>query len=115
VDPDVFQGGQLPNFESPGNWVRGDEPNGTLQQSSEQAYAGGFSTKLSYDFPGPDNDYIVFLQTYNLPGTPDTISVWVYGDGAGHFLNIWIRDADGQTWQVPLGAVSHVGWKQMSG
>jgi hypothetical protein len=38
----------------------------------------------------------------------------VYGDGSGHFLNVWVRDAGGQTWQFPLGRVQHTGWQQMT-
>jgi serine/threonine protein kinase len=103
------------DFENFGSWARGDEQNGAFTQSSEQAYSGRFSGKLSYDFRGAGNDYVVFLQTNDVAGTPNALQAWVYGDGSGHFLNAWIVDAGGQTWQVPLGRVSHTGWRQMTG
>jgi hypothetical protein len=70
---------------------------------------------LSYSFGTADNDYVVFLQTNNISGNPTTLDMWVYGDGAGHYLNVWIVDNEGQTWQVPLGRVTHSGWSLMSG
>ncbi|MCK5921849.1 MAG: hypothetical protein KAG66_12960, partial [Methylococcales bacterium] len=51
----------------------------------------------------------------DISGTPNALKVWVYGDGSGHFLNGWILDAKGQTWQVPFGQIFHTGWSQMTG
>jgi hypothetical protein len=112
----AYIGTGLPlDFENFGIWVRGNEPNGTFTQSSEQAYSGRYSGKLSYSFPTAGNDYVVFMQLNDIPGTPNALQVWVYGDGSRHFLNAWILDSDGQTWQVPFGQVSHTGWRQMTG
>ena len=109
-------GGGLPlGFQSFGQWGRGDQANGTITQSGEQAYSGGSSAKISYDFATPDNDFVVFLQFNDIAGQPTALSVWVYGDGQGHYLNAWIIDSEGQTWQVPFGRVTHSGWAQMSG
>ncbi len=110
------QGDGLPmGFESFGTWRRGDQDNGSFTQSGEQAHSGGNSAKLSYDFPSTDNDYVVFLQLNDISGSPDALQAWVYGDGVGHYLNAWVLDSDGQTWQVPLGNISHTGWKQVTG
>ncbi|HUM72332.1 MAG TPA: flagellar filament outer layer protein FlaA, partial [Chloroflexota bacterium] len=54
-------------------------------------------------------------QNNAISGSPTALQLWVYGDGSGHFLNAWIRDAGGQTWQVPFGRVTHTGWRQMTG
>lgn len=109
-------GGGLPNgFETFGVWVRGDEDNGTFTQSTERVHGSSFAGKLSYDFRTGDNDYVVFLQLNSISGTPNTLQIWVYGDGAGHFLNAWILDGAGETWQVPLGRITHTGWQQMTG
>jgi serine/threonine protein kinase len=109
-------GSGLPlNFQNFGVWVRGNEPNGTINQSAEQARSGGYSAKLSYDFPTAGNDYVVFMQLNDIAGMPNALQVWVYGDGSRHFLNAWILDAGGQTWQAPFGQVSHTGWRQMTG
>lgn len=109
-------GSSLPlSFESFGSWTQGSQGNGTFEQSSEQAHSGGQSGKLSYDFGTADNDFIVFLQTSDISGEPSSLDVWVYGDGSGHYLNAWIIDNEGETWQVPLGRVTHTGWSLMSG
>lgn len=109
-------GGGLPlGFQSFGVWGRGDQDNGTITQSSEQAYSGGSSAKISYDFKTADNDFVVFLQFNDIAGQPTALQLWVYGDGAGHYLNAWIIDTEGQTWQVPFGRVTHSGWKLMTG
>jgi serine/threonine protein kinase len=106
--------GSITSFETMGTWRRGDEPNGTLVQSSEQVHTGAYAGKLTYRFTTVGNDYVVFLQSHLLSGTPNRITAWVYGDGAGHFLNVWIQDNAGQVWQAPLGQVTHTGWQQMT-
>lgn len=109
-------GGGLPlGFENFGTWSRGDEANGTFEQSRERAFSGGTSGKLSYQFESEDNDYVVFMQFNTVPEDANEISAQVYGDGSGHFLNAWIIDAEGETWQTPLGQITHTGWKQMIG
>jgi hypothetical protein len=109
-------GGGLPlGFESFGLWGRGDQANGTISQSGEQSHSGGSSAKISYDFASADNDFVVFLQFNDISGQPTGLNLWVYGDGTGHYLNIWVIDSEGQTWQVPMGRVTHTGWAQMSG
>lgn len=109
-------GAGLPlGFESFGLWGVGDQKFGGISQSTEQVYSGGASAKISYDFPSEENDFLVLLQTNDISGTPNALTIWVYGDGSGHFLNAWILDADGQTWQVPFGQVGGAGWTQLTG
>lgn len=107
--------GALFDFEAPVNWRRGDQPNGTLTRSTAQAHSGTASARLDYSFPTSGNDFVVFINQVLLSGQPNVISAWVYGDGSGHFLNVWIQDAGGQVWQVPLGRVGGPGWTQMAG
>jgi hypothetical protein len=107
--------GVVTDFETFGTWQRGDEPNGTLTQSATQSYQGTYSGRLEYNFATRENDYVVFEQVHPIPGEPAQISAWVYGDGSGHFVNLWVKDSKGQTWQVPLGRVTHTGWQQMAG
>jgi len=102
------------NFEAFGSWKAGSA-NGTLVQSSEQAHGGSFSAKLDYNFPGPDNDFVDFTQERDIAGEPNALQLWVYGDKSGHYLNIWIIDAKGQRWSVPLGRIQHEGWRLMTG
>ncbi len=105
--------GPITDLEQFGTWRRGDQPNGTFTQSSEQVHSGSYAGKLTYNFSSAGNDFVVFLQTYQLGGRPNQISAWVYGDGSKHYLNVWVRDAAGETWQFPLGQVKHTGWQQM--
>ncbi|NHZ72162.1 MAG: protein kinase [Aquificales bacterium] len=102
-------------FDSFGTWIRGNEPNGSFTQSTTQAHSGSSSGKISYDFTSDDNDYVVFMQSNPIAGEPTALQIWVYGDGKGHYLNAWILDREGQTWQVPFGKINHTGWKQMTG
>ncbi len=112
----LSSGGGLPyGFEDFGVWVRGDEANGVFARSNAQAHSGSYSGRLSYDFGTTGNDYVVFLQTNSISGSPNALRVWVYGDSSAHFLNAWILDANGQTWQVPFGQIFHSGWAQMTG
>ncbi|NJN54071.1 MAG: hypothetical protein HC804_04530 [Anaerolineae bacterium] len=102
-------------FENFGLWVRGNEANGSFTRSTAQTHSGAASAKLEYDFATANNDYVVFMQNNAISGNPTALQLWVYGDGSGHFLNAWIQDSGGQTWQVPFGRVTHNGWRQMTG
>ena len=115
VTPRATSPGAIITFEQMGTWRRGDQPYGELSQTQEQVYGGSYAAKLSYDFPVVDDDFVVFSQPRNLAGAPNRFSAWVYGDGSGHFLNLWIQDAQNQVWSVHLGRVGAAGWKQMSG
>ncbi|MFT5197219.1 MAG: hypothetical protein ACI85U_004260 [Candidatus Promineifilaceae bacterium] len=112
----VGVGNGLPiEFEAGSAWGIGREKNGSFQTSTVRSHSGGSSGRLDYTFSTEFNDYVVFLQLNSVSGTPNTISVWVYGDGSGHFLNAWIRDSNQQIWQVPMGQVFHTGWRKMTG
>ncbi|MCU0490742.1 MAG: glycosyl hydrolase [Chloroflexaceae bacterium] len=104
------------DFEQFGTWRRGDQPNGTLNQSGEQKRSGSFSARLDYNFPGGGNDFVVFLPQprINLPGTPSQLGMWVYGDGSGSSVKLWLRDAQGETLQYRLGFVGGAGWQFLS-
>jgi serine/threonine protein kinase len=107
--------GVIADFETFGTWRRGDEPNGTFTQSAAQSHQGSYSGMLAYDFDTVENDYVVFQQRQAISGQPTELTAWVYGDGSGHFLNLWVEENGGQVWQVPLGRVTHTGWQQMVG
>jgi hypothetical protein len=107
--------GALFNFEQLGLWQRGDQPYGQLTHSQEQVHSGGFAAKLSYDFPATDQDFVVFRQLVPLAAQPNMIGAWVYGDGSGHFLNVWIMDARDEIWSIHLGKIPGTGWRQLTG
>ena len=112
----TVQPGMIFDFEDLGTWRRGDEPYGSFTQSSEQKHSGSYAGKLSYDFPAVQNNYVVFrrLAPLGIPEQPDALTLWVFGDGSGHFLNAWIRDAQGEVRQFTFGQVSHKdSWQPM--
>lgn len=106
--------GIFQDFETATTWQRGDQPYGTFIHSSSQVHNGSYAGQLNYNFPTPDNDYVVFMNSRRLAGQPNAISAWVYGDGAGHFLNVWVKDANGETWGMSFGPVTHTGWQEMT-
>jgi hypothetical protein len=101
------------NFEQPLTWRRGNEPNGTLAQSGERVRGGTGAAKLSYSFPSGGNDYVVFLppSPVPLPDGASRLGVWVYGDGSGHGLKVWLRDREGEVLQYRLGPVGGPSWQ----
>ncbi|MEW5957271.1 MAG: FHA domain-containing protein [Chloroflexota bacterium] len=101
------------DFEQQSAWKRGDQPYGELARSTGQVYSGSYAGRLAYDFPSADNDYVVFLQTRPLAERPNALSVWVYGDNSGHYLNVWLKDDNGQTWQMSFGQIKHTGWQEL--
>jgi len=107
--------GALVTFEQWGAWQRGDQPYGELTQSEEQAKSGRYSAKLRYDFPVTDEDYVVFVRPIGLAGQPNRVAAWIYGDGSGHYLNIWVQDAQDEMYSVHLGRIGAPGWQQMAG
>jgi Tol biopolymer transport system component len=106
--------GPFYDFENSFAWRRGDEPNGSFQQSTAEVHNGRYAGQLSYNFPGSENDYVVFLGSRSLSGEPNQITAWVNGDGSGHYLNIWLKDSRGETWQFSFGQITHTGWQQMT-
>jgi hypothetical protein len=78
--------GVFNDFETSTTWIRGDQPHGTFERTDSLA----------------------------LDGQPNQIRAWVYGDGAGHYLNAWVKDNAGQTWQFTFGQIDHTGWEQMT-
>jgi hypothetical protein len=108
--------GLVLDFERERNWRRGDQPYGQFDRSTEQMRSGSYSGRLRYDFPAVNDNFVVFVTQppIQLAGKPAGLAAWVYGDGAGHFLNVWIRDANGEVRQYTFGRVSHQGWQSLT-
>ncbi len=116
LSPTPVKPGLILDFEAFGFWERGNEPYGTFAQSEEKAHEGVGSGKLAYDIPAVDKNYVVFLRkpVTPIPGEPQTLTAWVYGDGSGLFLNAWIQDSQGEVRQFPLGRILHTdSWQPM--
>jgi hypothetical protein len=109
--------GLITSFEPFGSWRIGNQPNGTFTQSSARTTTGCCSGQLHYEFTTPGNDYVVFSASRPIPigGQPTRISAKVYGDGIKNYFNVWIIDAEGDAWQIPLGNVGGPQWKTMVG
>ncbi len=83
---------------------------------------GSGSLKLEYDFTGTTGTSGAYLQTTDasknlkVPGYPEKISMWVYGDGKKHWLRMQLLDAKGA---VPLNFVDEkvgvdwTGWRYL--
>jgi hypothetical protein len=115
--PVVASGGGLPlDFEGSGSWAVGTQKNGTLTLTSANPYSGSSSGEIAYEFESDASDFVIFLQENAVSGTSNALCLQVFGTGDSserHYLNAWIRDADGQSWQIPFGQVSHSGWREM--
>jgi eukaryotic-like serine/threonine-protein kinase len=108
--------GVVLDFESATTWRRGTQPYAELTRATDPVHTGGYSAELKYDFPAVQNNFVVFeaRPPVGIPGQPTALSAWVYGDGSGHFLNVWLRDAGGQVRQYSFGQIKHEGWQQLT-
>ncbi|CAM3592819.1 metallophosphoesterase [Erysipelothrix urinaevulpis] len=74
---------------------------------------------MGYDFNGTEGVSGVYAQPTNpieIPGAPKKLGMWIYGDGAGHWLRFQLKDSTGQNFNVDLtgdhpGGVNWQGWK----
>lgn len=109
---DLFRRTSVFSFDSFGAWRRGDQPYGEFGPTDERAHTGR-AGRLSYSFPGAGNDYVVFVRDRPV-GIPDgtyALGLWVYGDGTGNQIKLWLRDAQGELLQYALGASGPPGWR----
>ena len=104
------------DFENFGAWRRGNEPYGEFAASSEQKHSGAYGGKLTYNIPNADKNYVVFTRSapIAIPGGAKALTLWVYGDNSGAFLNAWVQDSAGEVRAFTFGQVRHSGWQQMT-
>jgi hypothetical protein len=110
---DPFTRANVLDFEAFGVWRRGDQPYGALRPTTMAQHSGSGAARLDYSFPTSGNDYVVFRRDPPavIPGSPYAIGLWVYGDGSGNSVKIWLRDAEGEVLQYTLGTVGPPGWR----
>ncbi len=109
--------GVILDFEDFGTWKRGNQPYGTFTQTREQVHGGNYAAKLSYDVPNVADSFVVFsrIPAAPIPGQPQTLTMWVYGDGSNHFLNAWVQDSQNEVRQFTFGRLTHAGsWQPMT-
>ncbi|MCJ8014636.1 phosphodiester glycosidase family protein [Paenibacillus sp. KQZ6P-2] len=92
----------------------------SIETNEDLVRFGNGSLKLEYDFTGKPGTSGAYLQTKSpaenivIPGYPEKIGMWVYGDGKSHWLRAQLRDSKGT---IPLDftpqdiGVDWVGWK----
>lgn len=94
----------------------------SVETNEELVRFGKGSLKLEYDFTGKPGTSGAYLQTVNaennlqIPGYPEKISMWVYGDGNKHWLRAQLRDAKGAVALnfVPENVgIDFTGWKYL--
>jgi polysaccharide biosynthesis protein PslG len=79
-------------------WQRPAQPNGRIRSAAD-------GSQLDIRFTTAQNDYLVFAFAQPLALSADThsLQIEVAGSAAGHALNVWLRDADGDILQYRLG------------
>ncbi len=104
------------DFEQFGVWRRGNEPYGEFAASGEQKHSSATAGKLTYAIPNVDKNYVVFTRSVPIaiPVGAKALTLWVYGDNSGAFLNGWVQDAAGEVRAFTFGRVQHSGWQQMT-
>ncbi|MDD9268120.1 phosphodiester glycosidase family protein [Paenibacillus sp. GCM10023248] len=92
----------------------------SIETNEEFVRFGGKALKLEYDFtgkPGTSGAYLTVKDVASriqIPGYPEKISMWVYGDGRTHWLRAQLRDVNGA---IPIDftdqniGVNWTGWK----
>ncbi len=87
--------------------------------SNEVVRFGNNALKLDYDFIGTQGTSGVYASKdteIDIPGTPEKIGMWVYGDGNKHWLRQQVTDANGQSFNIDFtndypNGVTWEGWK----
>ncbi|MDQ6422904.1 phosphodiester glycosidase family protein [Paenibacillus sp. LHD-117] len=93
----------------------------TQETNPDFVRSGASSLKLAYDFTGKTGTSGAYLQAkttadrLQIPGYPQKISMWVYGDGKKHWLRMQLRDANNAA--IPLDftdqttGINWTGWR----
>ena len=109
--------GRLESFDVDQGWSSNNRNWGTLTISGEQA-RNGSAGRLAYNLPGSStaNPFVALTRSTSLSiaGSPGSVSMWVYGDDSGHYLNLRALDNTGQEYQFSFGRIHHRGWQRMT-
>ena len=101
------------DFEDFGSWMRSENTYGAFLQTDLLQKSGSHAAWLCYFFNTLEDETAVFTQIHPIPGQPNTVRLWVYGNRSGHYLGVWLLDKELETWLVPLGPILHEGWEEM--
>lgn len=118
----IINGGKLVHsFEQASEWTA-DSARATTSLRFDGAKApvkeGKTALTLSYNFTayktGTSASYAVAKKPIQLSAKPTSLGLWVYGDGAGHWLRGQITDQAGKTHAIDFtqsGQLTWKGWK----
>jgi len=73
----------------------------------------GHALQIEYNF-APGWKFLRLARNAELPGTPEELGMWMYGDGSGGILRARFTDATGQTFQPDGGKQDWKGWRYVS-
>lgn len=72
------------------------------------------ATKVNFVKRGSVMLDILAYRPIRIDGYAKVVSLWVAGDASGHDLFLLANDVNGRSFQIPMGKLDFVGWKQMS-
>ena len=111
----VSEGQRLESFEAVSSTLQAaGVPGLTLAMNRDlpKVRYGYQSVKLDYDFSAAGAQMITIPTSLSFTKTPDTFSMWVYGDGSGTTMNLVFGTNSGN--QELIGTtLGEVGWKQV--
>lgn len=93
----------------PARWQRPTQPNGSIQTDAGLL-------RLAYRFTTRDNDYVAFelSEPILLPSPTTALAIHLYGDGNGHRLRLWLRDAEGELYSITAGVIGPPAWQTLT-
>ncbi|PRO66990.1 S-layer homology domain-containing protein [Alkalicoccus urumqiensis] len=116
---------KLDNMTTAAGWytrtVRAEAEVGVNSRASEPRRADQNSTRLSYDFTtsstGTKAAYMKRAKPFLLHDNAEQLGIWVYGDGAGHWMRGYVYDSQGERYTVDFtdeNGVDFTGWRWLT-
>jgi len=103
---------ELEDFEDTSGWLPLSYPKevpASFRKSGSHYHSGAYSGRLLYDFSTLGVTRAAYATCDLEIGSARAISVWVYGDGNGHWLRGVLKGNSGQDWIIDF--ARHVDWQ----
>lgn len=110
--------GQLDGFDGASGWTS-DINWGSLAVTTEPGRNGKVA-RITYNLPATSNAnsnpflYLTRTSPISVNGTPSSVTLWVFGDSSGHYLNLRVMDSANEEYQFTFGQIRHQGWQRMT-